>query len=633
VGWIADLEILDAERARLESDAKGVSTWARFSPIDVTGDAVLTAVREFLAKPETRAAIDGHEAAETYPQSVLDGLWDLGLADLFCDIDGGEPKATAYHLTALNLLTSPHSGSLAVTVGVNSLALIAAYVGADDDQLKALIAHVRARHCSSMVLTELAHGSNLLRTEASAEPGHLDDKGTFVPRSDGEESEPTHYRLRGEKHLINGGQEHGLFVVLVRTRPSAPEDDDSERSPFAARAAHSVFWLRRDETTLGLERWATLPAQAADISGVRFNDTIVPATQRLQPEGEGFRLIQKTLVASRGGVAGLAAGTVSAARELAWTYASKREVYGPPIATLGGIADHLMRLDALDRLTAAASLRAIAWLNAAGAKSSPYTAIAKFSCCRLAEQGIEEARRVLGGRALLRQLPFERLSRDALLYGVFDGTSHVMLDELQGRLAAQIRVWKAGAEHDTVADARAVYGTQPRSLRVALQGRGGTDPLPTVSHAHALAALPGDVDVTPLAELALALFQLSDSLMNTGAWPEDQGLRFTMAECYGLLEALLGLVELFDPQRRQFLMERDPTPRPLDGMAYRFALGWFTGQLCSRLAEVQASATLDDDEAGLTAKDGFSGILSRALRNHAALRRGYASEIADLGLV
>ena len=69
----------------------------------------------------------------------------------------------------------------------------------------------------------------------------------------------------------------------------------------------------------------------------------------------------------------LAAGCLNRARDLAVHYAQRRNIYGKPIVELGAISDHLMRLEALNLLVSAISLKATALLKAIGLAASHYT--------------------------------------------------------------------------------------------------------------------------------------------------------------------------------------------------------------------------------------------------------------------
>jgi alkylation response protein AidB-like acyl-CoA dehydrogenase len=621
-------DILEAERRRFDAAVEGEPAWFRFCPNDVGRDEILRPIGAYLRKPETLRRLEACEMAEAYPSEIVEDLKSLGLSALFCDLGPPDPKATAYHLSALNVLTARTTASLAITVGVNCLALLAAYRGASPGQLEQILGHVRQGAFSALALTELEQGSDLASTQSVAESGFLSADGVFIPQADA--VAPTHYRLKAHRHLINGGTHHRLLFILLRTSQRGDVISGETRKW----TSHSLFWLLREAVPQRVRRWTTLPARAADISEVVLNDAVIEEGQRIGTVGGGFGLIQETLAMSRGGVASLAAGTLSRARDLTVKYARNRHLYGRSIGRLGGIAAHLARLDALDRVATAASLRATAWVNACGSGAAPYTAVAKFMSCRLAEEGVTEGRHVLGARALLRDLPYERLIRDVGLFGVFDGTSHLMLDELQVILSLETRRWltSSGTQPDTVVEARSVYDRPPRSLVEAARAVREHRPVPLAIHARNLGALPGAVPLQSVSLLAEALFSLCDAAKRRGKWSEDQSLRFVLAEVYAMVEALIALVELFDPDRRTALITRGPLAYASDAPGYHHALGWLGSRACALLLEGAAGAGLQPQqwrEGALNRTGGVAGLQAVFLAGYDQLRKDLAAALLE----
>ncbi len=395
-----------------------MSTWLRLCPFDLAADAPLAEVARVLADPEVAAELGRGAVARAYPDGVLARLRAAGVLRLLSEAPG-EPSSclTFPHLTALNAMTAAVDGALAITLGVNALALLPSYAFATPAQLERTFARVREGAFASLLLTELQAGSDLLACQ------------TRALRVEGG------YRLSGEKDIINGGTRHALLTVLARTR------DDRGGRDFMDRAGDfSVFVVDREATAdvHATPRWHTLPAPAADIAGVYFDSAWVADDTRLSDEGEGFTVVQRTLTLSRGGVSGLAAGVATHAATLARVHARERKLYGAPIGKLGAIAEHTLRAAAFDLLTAALSVRTALLVDQLGPGAAYYTAAAKYACCAYAEQAVDEGRHVLGGRALVEAMPYAQLVRDVLLYGTFDGTRHVMLAEVARRMTAAV---------------------------------------------------------------------------------------------------------------------------------------------------------------------------------------------------
>jgi alkylation response protein AidB-like acyl-CoA dehydrogenase len=509
-------------------------TWQRCCPLS-GGLGPLVGISAHLQGEETRAELASCEAAERYPEQVIAELRDLGAPLLFAAAPDA-PFTTSYHIAMLNAVAAQQSGSLAVTLGITGLALLPVYIAGTAEQLGRVRQRIRDGAQAAMLLSEWSRGSDLLATDTSAERGRLEG-GDFVPSRAGEPVD--RYRLRGEKQLINLARRAQLLMTLARTSPRPT-------GGIGGAGGLTLLLVERDASVERLPRFRTLPAPAADIGGTRFRDTLVPAENRIGEEGEGFRLVQSALTLSRGGISAFASGTASRACGLAAAHAAERVLYGEPIARLPAVADHLARMAALDLACTCLSVKAAAAANALGQRAAHLTAVAKLVCCDLAERAVTEGRAVVSARALLADLPYQQVVRDVILYGIFDGTRHVMLDQIQWRVRQMCR--QAGPDDDGRAD---IYRVPPVSI-VESSRRRGRPWLPRpASSAARLASIDGAVDLGPLREGAAALEAATASLP-AEAW-DEQPLAFALADSWARMEAALAVAELGDPVRRRAL--------------------------------------------------------------------------------
>jgi alkylation response protein AidB-like acyl-CoA dehydrogenase len=544
----------------------GFDTWLRLCPMSIQ-DGPLAAIRAHLTSAEVRAELARCEAEERFPDRLVDELAALGLPLLFAAAPGA-PYTTAYHMNALNALAAGASGSLAISLGITGLALLPVYIAGTDEQLAVVRERVGAGAQAAMLLSEWSHGSDLLAGETRAERA------------------PDGYRVTGEKQLINMVARAGLLMTLARTAPPA--------AGLAGAGGLSLFLIDRDDTVEALPRRRTLPVPAAEIGGVRFRATHVPASRRIGPEGDGFRLVQAALVVSRGGISAFAAGTASRACALAFAYARERVLYGQPIAQLGPVAENLARMAALDLAAASLSVAAAAAVNALGQRAAHMTAVAKLVTCDLAERAVGEGRAVLSARSLLADLPYQQVVRDSMLYGVFDGTRHLMLDQVQWRVRRMAR--PAEPAEPARAD---IYRPAPAPMTESARVRGSAWlPRPSVS-AAALAATGGAVDLDPLCDGARAL-EAATAALPGEAWA-DPGLAAGLASAWAQLEAALAVAELADPIRRERLgMPALAAGPPIDPAALaRLAAALIAGEALAgaRAALAGAGISLGADAA------------------------------------
>ncbi len=492
--------------------------WAS-CPASVGAHEALRAIVDYVAEPAVRVRLrDGQRRGE-YPHSVLEALERRGLSQLF----GAD--ATAWHLGALQAELAAADGTLAITVGVSALALLPVHLDGSAQLQRRVFARVAHGERGAMLLTEWDHGSDLLANETRA---HASEGG---------------FRIEGRKSFINGGSRHELLTVLARTRDRAMQTAEDRR---AALGDHTLFWTPRDASVVTVARHPTLPTRGADISQVELRGTTVGADAIIGARGDGFAVVRRTLAISRGGIAALAAGAVATATAQARAYAQTREVYGAPILHLDAIADHVAELAELDAECSAIALRATAFANAYGVDAAPQTAAAKLVAPRIAEHATDLARRVLGSRALLEDHDLARLIRDVPLYGIFDGTQHVMLEELGfglDRLARGRRLDDA----DPLLRAHAAWTTAPRPLRALGQGGPRLRPIDPRRHAAALASAARWSWASALPCLLESLFEVRERLVDTGAWAL-QSIRFQAAEALAWMQSCFACLELADPE-------------------------------------------------------------------------------------
>ena len=556
-------------------------------------------IGKVLARTSTRTELARCEATEQFPEEVVADIGAAGLRELFT----GGAHTTAYHINTLNAASAQESGSLAITLGITGLALLPIYMAGTDAQLAWAAERLEAGGSAAMLLSELDAESNLaaIGTRATAQPGGG-------------------YLVRGDKQIINLGRRASLLMTLART-----SDPPERASGLGGAGGLTLLCIERDATVEPLNRWRTMPAPAADIGGVRFHDTRVPESARIGGEGDGFRLVQGALTLSRGGISGFASGTASRACGLAFAYAGERAPFGQPIAQMGAIADHLARMAALDLATTCLSLSAAAAANAQGLRAAYATAVAKLMACDLAERAVSEGRAVLSARALLAELPYQQVVRDVILYGIFDGTRHVMLDQIQWRVRQMTRPASTrggsggsgggplaaaghpiGAGDPSAAAPGATYRTPPRPLPLAARERGRPQLSLPSERAARLAAVPGAIPLDALSSGAAAVERALGRLPPE-AW-SDQAVAFALAQPMAQLEAVLAVAELANPVRRAALglcpaaaIANPGAALPAEPLC-RYAVALLGGEALADARRVLAGAGHDPGDAALAAE-------------------------------
>ena len=330
------------------------------------------------------------------------GLADLGVMGMNLPEALGGPGVTPTAMLLSLVAISRACAATSSMIGAHYLGTDAVLIGGDDAQRHQWLPRcATGEWLAAFALTEPRGGS------------HPADMRTRAERTDDGQG----YVLTGVKHFISNAAEARFMVVFAKTDPQA-----------GARGV-SAFIVPRDLPGLQV----SAPEKLMGIRGghafeVSLDGVHVPASHRLGAEGTGFKTAMKVLDNSRLDVAATALGVAEAALAAAAQWAAQRLVGGEPLATKQGIqwklADMKLRLEASWALT----LQALALRQAGQPLSRHFTqhsAMAKLHASEMAGFVTDEALQIHGGYGYTREMPLERLVRDARILRIYEGSSEV----------------------------------------------------------------------------------------------------------------------------------------------------------------------------------------------------------------
>jgi acyl-CoA dehydrogenase len=226
------------------------------------------------------------------------------------------------------------------------------------------------------------------------------------------------YELDGRKTWISNGGIADFYCVFART--SGPDV-----RPDGTTSADGITAFVVDAATPGLsvaQRIDTISPHP--LATLAFRGCRVPSSQRLGAEGEGFKIAMRTLDVFRTSVAGAAVGLAQRALDEALAHSSRRSLFGKALAdfqlTQAALADMATGIDAARLLTYRA-----AWLRDSGARATTEVAMAKMTATETAQQVIDRAVQLFGGRGVARGEVVERLYRDIRALRIYEGATEV----------------------------------------------------------------------------------------------------------------------------------------------------------------------------------------------------------------
>ncbi|MSP56288.1 MAG: acyl-CoA dehydrogenase [Myxococcales bacterium] len=249
----------------------------------------------------------------------------------------------------------------------------------------------------------------LLGAFALSEPGSGSDASSLRTTAvlDGD-----NYRLNGTKFWITHGGVADVYVVMARTGGPGPKGI----SAFLVSSDTPGLSFGKKEEKMGLRASPTVE--------MVLEDAIVPVSNRIGPEGNGFSVAMSALDSGRITIAATALGLAQAAMDCAGRYAVTRKQFDTAIIDFQGVgfmlADMAVRIEQARLLTHKA-----AWLKDNKLAFSPIAAMAKLAATDCAMSVTTDAVQVMGGYGYTREYPVERLMRDAKVMQIVEGTNQV----------------------------------------------------------------------------------------------------------------------------------------------------------------------------------------------------------------
>jgi len=221
------------------------------------------------------------------------------------------------------------------------------------------------------------------------------------------------YVLSGVKQFITSGRNADVAIVFAVTDRAAGKKGISA---FIVETATPGFIVSRVEDKTG--------QRASDTAQITLDGCVVPAENRLGPEGAGYRIALSNLEAGRIGIAAQAVGMARAAFEAALAYARDRTSFGKPIAEHQAVnfrlADMATQIEAARALVLSAAA-----LRDAAAPCLKEASMAKLFASEMAEHVCSDAIQVHGGYGYVTDFPVERIWRDVRVCQIYEGTSDI----------------------------------------------------------------------------------------------------------------------------------------------------------------------------------------------------------------
>jgi alkylation response protein AidB-like acyl-CoA dehydrogenase len=358
--------------------------------------AVQAAAREF-AQKELKAGVIERDSKMEYPREQVRQMGELGFLGMMVppEYGGGGMDTLSYVLAMEEISKIDNSCSVIMSVN-NSLVCwgIDAY-GSEEQKSKYLPKLATGEWVGAFCLSEPEAGSDA-----------TSQRTTAVDMGD-------HYLVNGTKNWITNGSSSKLHIVIAQTDP---EKGHRGINALLVETDSPGVVIGAKEDKLGI--------RSSDTHSIMYTDVKVPKSNRIGPDGFGFKFAMSTLSGGRIGIAAQALGIAGGAFELAAAYSKERTAFGKPISQHQAIAFKLADM-ATEIEAAKLMVYRAAWLKDQKMDYNAASAMAKLFASEVAMRHTVEAVQIHGGYGFVKEYHVERLMRDAKITQIYEGTSEV----------------------------------------------------------------------------------------------------------------------------------------------------------------------------------------------------------------
>jgi alkylation response protein AidB-like acyl-CoA dehydrogenase len=353
-------------------------------------------VRDFTEREILPHVMEWDEASH-FPLETVKELGRLGLmGSIFPTEYGGSGMGYVEYTTAIEEL-SRVDGSVGIIVAAHtSLCSNHVYSAGTEEQKRRYLPKLASgEFIGAWALTEPGSGSDA----ASARMSAVRKGNCWV--------------LNGTKTFCTNGHYADVVVVIAVTDRAAHSHG---LSAFIVERGTPGFRPGKKENKLGL--------RASDTSELIFEDCLIPGTNLIGQEGNGFVDALHVLDGGRISIAALSLGMAQGAYEAALKYSKQRRQFGHPISEFQAIqwklADMATEIEAARLLTWRA-----AWMKDNHMKTTLESSCAKLYAGEVAVRAANECVQIHGGYGFIKEYPAEKFYRDVKLCTIGEGTSEI----------------------------------------------------------------------------------------------------------------------------------------------------------------------------------------------------------------
>lgn len=220
--------------------------------------------------------------------------------------------------------------------------------------------------------------------------------------------------LSGTKAFISGGGYSDAYIVMSRS------GDDGPRGISAVIVEDGTPGLSFGglEDKMG---WKSQPTRQ-----VQLDDCVVPATNLLGQEGQGFKYAMAALDGGRLNISACSLGAAQSALNATLGYMRERRAFGQPLDQFQALQFRLADME-IELQAARVFLRQAAMMLDQGApEATKFCAMAKAFVTEAGSRVADQCLQLHGGYGFLADYGIEKIVRDLRVHRILEGTNEIM---------------------------------------------------------------------------------------------------------------------------------------------------------------------------------------------------------------
>lgn len=352
--------------------------------------------REF-AKAELAPIAREIDEEGRFPWEVVEKMGPLNFFGLQAprQYGGAETDSISYCLVIEEI--SRVCGAMGLTIAVHNSVVVypLSQFGNDEQKAKFLPPLAAGQKIGSFCLTEPNAGSDAMSIESTA----IGDGDSYI--------------VNANKIFVTNGGVADTLIIFTSVKPG---DVKKGFSAIIVERGIPGFEVGILENNCGM--------RANPVCSIVLTDCLVPKSNLLGQEGDGFKIAMGALDTGRIGIAAQAVGIGQGALDVSLKYAKERIQFRVPLARHQAIQMMLADMGTMVEAARLLTLQAAHMKDQKGDLSCS-SAMAKLFAGRMASQVASMGVQIHGGYGYSKDYPIERYFRDARVTEIYEGTNEI----------------------------------------------------------------------------------------------------------------------------------------------------------------------------------------------------------------